>query len=284
MEESKKDSFEQKTSSPSLKVTLFNGKGHHAFIHTKSHKLASAIYLITDLVRDTEPLKWKMREKALFLISQNLSLVSGKIDSKKSLSDSISATCLEMISLIEIGKLSGVISDMNFTILRKEFMDLLSFMQSNEGVLFGTKGSILTDEFFQAAAPTVPLEDVLYKGHDSVFNNMSFITTPSFSPSKQATQPPTGVKNTHSNFVIKSKETSHNDREKGGVEMKDKKDDRREAILRIVRKMGEVTINDIAEVISDCSEKTVQRELLALVSEGILKKTGERRWSRYSIN
>jgi hypothetical protein len=36
-------------------------------------------------------------------------------------------------------------------------------------------------------------------------------------------------------------------------------------------------------MIKDCSEKTIQRELIVLVSEKVVKKEGERRWSVYSI-
>lgn len=58
---------------------------------------------------------------------------------------------------------------------------------------------------------------------------------------------------------------------------------RREAILEVVRKHGDVGIKDIGDVVGGCSQKTLQRELTALVTEGVLLKKGERRWSRYSL-
>ena len=45
----------------------------------------------------------------------------------------------------------------------------------------------------------------------------------------------------------------------------------------------EASIKDISEIISDVSEKTVQRELNAMIDENIVKRQGERRWSKYSI-
>ena len=42
-------------------------------------------------------------------------------------------------------------------------------------------------------------------------------------------------------------------------------------------------IKDVSPLISGCSEKTIQRELLAMVYAGILRKMGEKRWSRYSL-
>lgn len=61
------------------------------------------------------------------------------------------------------------------------------------------------------------------------------------------------------------------------------KDKRRDAILGVIRRKGQVGIKDISKAVKGCSEKTIQRELINLVSEGVLKKEGERRWSRYSI-
>jgi hypothetical protein len=42
-------------------------------------------------------------------------------------------------------------------------------------------------------------------------------------------------------------------------------------------------VKDVSAVVKDCSEKTLQRELLALVAQGVLKKEGERRWSSYVL-
>ena len=44
-----------------------------------------------------------------------------------------------------------------------------------------------------------------------------------------------------------------------------------------------VMIKDIIGKIKDISEKTLQRELSALVAKGVLKKIGDKRWSRYVI-
>lgn len=53
-------------------------------------------------------------------------------------------------------------------------------------------------------------------------------------------------------------------------------------ILEFVRKHKNVSIKDIARVIKGFSEKTIQRELTALIQQGLVEKRGERRWSVYS--
>ena len=58
---------------------------------------------------------------------------------------------------------------------------------------------------------------------------------------------------------------------------------RRERILGIIKDKGQVTIKDVSTAITDVSEKTIQRELMSLISEGRIVKEGERRWSKYSL-
>jgi hypothetical protein len=60
-------------------------------------------------------------------------------------------------------------------------------------------------------------------------------------------------------------------------------DDRRTRIKTILEAKHEATIKDISEIITDCSEKTIQRELNAMIEENIVKRQGERRWSKYSL-
>ncbi len=58
--------------------------------------------------------------------------------------------------------------------------------------------------------------------------------------------------------------------------------------------MGMATIKDIKDKIKttpeqasflvSCSEKTLQRELVSMVKDGVLNKTGKKRWSRYFVH
>lgn len=57
--------------------------------------------------------------------------------------------------------------------------------------------------------------------------------------------------------------------------------DRPHKILDIVRKNNGVSIKDISALVRDCSEKTIQRELVSLIEQGLIRKVGERRWSLY---
>lgn len=59
--------------------------------------------------------------------------------------------------------------------------------------------------------------------------------------------------------------------------------DRRDRIKVVLGAKGEATIKDITDIITDVSSKTIQRELNAMIEDSIVKRQGERRWSKYSL-
>lgn len=59
--------------------------------------------------------------------------------------------------------------------------------------------------------------------------------------------------------------------------------DRAERIKTVLEAKPQATVKDISEVITDVSEKTIQRELNSLIEKGQVLREGERRWSRYSV-
>ncbi|RME30284.1 DeoR family transcriptional regulator, partial [Candidatus Parcubacteria bacterium] len=64
---------------------------------------------------------------------------------------------------------------------------------------------------------------------------------------------------------------------------RDESRSRRDAILTIIGHKGRVSIRDITDEISGVSSKTIQRELNALIRDGLVVREGERRWSTYRL-
>jgi predicted HTH transcriptional regulator len=62
-----------------------------------------------------------------------------------------------------------------------------------------------------------------------------------------------------------------------------RKQSRRDQILSLFVKGVDVSIKDIAARIKGCSEKTIQRELNALLYDNVIERIGEKRWSRYIL-
>lgn len=60
--------------------------------------------------------------------------------------------------------------------------------------------------------------------------------------------------------------------------------DRRERIKVVLSAKGSATIKDISDIITDVSSKTIQRELNSMIEDSLVKREGERRWSKYSLN
>jgi len=59
--------------------------------------------------------------------------------------------------------------------------------------------------------------------------------------------------------------------------------DRTVRIKTVLEAKPEATIKDIAEVITDVGEKTIQRDLNTMIEQGQVIRQGERRWSKYSL-
>lgn len=70
-------------------------------------------------------------------------------------------------------------------------------------------------------------------------------------------------------------------KEYGAVSVK--KNSRQSIIIGLLKRKKEIMIKDVSPLISGCSEKTIQRELSEMVTAGVLKRIGEKRWTRYSL-
>ena len=261
--------------------TLFSGDAYLMHVHKKSHGISRAVYLISDFFDDNEPIKYKMRTSACDLVEYVLSLSTELSPERKRLLDNIIKTGLALISYSEISMFSGIASEMNHVVLSTEIESLISVIEDREMPSRLGRHFVLDDAFFakepesenenfQIHNKSAPLGN---SGFSSSYNNSRVHKIPNLSGQLN--------KNKNSN-------PNHNSTKKisalSNSEVVDqRKNDRRSSILSVIKIKGNPSIKDIAEVVKDCSEKTIQRELLDMVALGILRKEGERRWSRYSL-
>ena len=77
--------------------------------------------------------------------------------------------------------------------------------------------------------------------------------------------------------------TSESKKLKGFGAVSVKKNGRQSTIITILKRKKEIMIKDVSPLISGCSEKTIQRELSEMVTGGVLRRIGEKRWSRYTL-
>lgn len=261
------------------------------YIHKKTEKLVTAIYMLSNFFPHQEPLRWEVRTFSLNLLGNISFVFYGKnSETDHILKEGINAID-EIISRFEISHIAGLVSSMNFTVLKNE---LVSLKDNIHSVRAGGGGQniTITSEFFSPTKFSEEQNSVHRLVSDNLspaIGNTTLMSRPVKSNKEAIIPSPQKphTKNVHSTSRtdLKVTETSMSFNQKGHNESvaSKRKEDRSETILAILKKKNNLTVKDIAHVISDCSEKTIQRELLALVSKHVLKKVGERRWSRYSL-
>lgn len=153
------------------------------------------------------------------------------------------ALCVEMGALLTTARGAGLLSQMNAGLLSEEYALLGSFVSENSQTL--REGKVLAFESLPAPL-SAPTESIAIKGHTKA------------SQEKKK--------------VVKRQTVATNGNGQS---------DRKRTILNLVEAKGKISIKDAASMIPGVSEKTIQRELLTMVKEGLLLKEGERRWSTY---
>jgi len=232
-------------------ITVFKDNPHLIYLYKKTEKLVSALYLLSSFISDKEPIKWQMREEGVNLLSQSLCL-SDRLSSERMLAyTKFISTGLKFLSFLEVSYLGGIISEMNYNVLKYEFETLIKKAEFEEKGS-GNKSLIFPEHFFEVQADQVEeSSNVLSKGQTLMSDRMSL---------KKTTE------------TVRTNELKQKD-----------KSNRQEVIINLLKKNSELGIKDFTSSIKDCSEKTIQRELVLLVSKGLIKKAGEKRWSRYSL-
>lgn len=264
-------------------TAFFAGDGYTIFLYKKTEKLVTALYMVSNLFEESEPLKKNIREVGLCLLSHSSLLINHNLSQREVRADSFLQTGFEILSLLGIAFYSGSISAMNYSILKREFTTLLTLVEKKEKSEKEERGFVLSDSFFDIGQS--PDEG---KSAQRVLPSVSVPNDTSFSENVTQYEEPKGhIKSDYSNHrILKNPLITERNKQENKPFKKDiseRKDSRKTIILNLLKKEANLTIKDFTKVIPGCSEKTIQRELLHLVSDGVLEKAGERRWSRYSL-
>lgn len=236
-------------------------------IFGKLNKLITALYMVTDIMDKEEPLKAKLRQLGAEVISEAHQSPARTV-----------AKISEIVSFLDIASTVGMISAMNSGILKKEFFSMKTSLED----AYGRGESVWLEKL--VSSPVEPVAEM-------------YITQKIESKNYQGQSTRLGVQKggtllkALSDKIMTSKETRVNDKEhhRDGFDLL--KQQRRNEVLKIIREAGDATITDIknrakaipAGVLANCGDKTLQRELLSMLKDNLLKKTGEKRWSKYSI-
>ena len=245
--------------------------------YTKTNKLLTALYIVTDIIGSDEPIRQKLRILGADIVSDIYSKFSEQMSHLKGLTGKIN----EVLSFLEIAENLKLVSSMNSSILRKEFLELKRSIE----VL--NPGIELSDLFIAKEEYVHENKGKTYKGHGYIgHNNSSRIGVQKGSTFMKALSDKISSLPNH---ILNNKEHNNFDVLKG---------QRRDEILKVIKTnpngySNGLTITDIKNTVKDfgsqleikalssCGEKTLQRELFSMVKDNILNKTGAKRWSRY---
>jgi predicted HTH transcriptional regulator len=222
-------------------IGLFNNGDYLSYSFKKTEKIVSAIYIVTNLIKDNEPMKWELREGCMSLLSIAMALNGVDSVDRNKLLQTFFTSSIQLISFLNISANSGLISVMNSSIIINEIGILIDYLKHNSKYTAYPAGFILSDTFFAT-------DIIAGSGKGQAIGSTAVNKDKNHSPA-----------------------------------VKDRKSDRKNDIINLLRKSSDLTIKDFVKVITDCSEKTIQRELIDLVEKGVVKKKGERRWSTYSL-
>lgn len=270
---------EKNTKDPSSSLTTSLSDMSVTISYTKTNKLITALYIVTDIIDKDEPLRNKLRTLGVEIISD----INGDV-AKASIKIS------EVMSFLGIASDIHIISEMNCNILKKEFSELnnsiLSALKEKGENKFNLNQNINLKDFFLEELPSPvsrsePVKDTHNRstrvGVQKAGNLMKALNSVSMSDRNHASSKPVR-----------------------GEDFDNLKKERRSELISIIKILGgDATIKDIKDKIKtipatragtgkpsplvSCGEKTLQRELVSMVKDGVLNKSGEKRWSRYRV-
>lgn len=249
---------------------LFAGDSYGLFVFKKTEKIVTAIYLLTGLMSDKEPMREKLRTLATNMLSNAL-LMSERVWGEETYQKNLSSALCEMSVLFDVAETAKMISKMNHKIISDELKKLLDFLVTSSSNYSSAKIAFPSG-MFDGDYNYVP--DQAYQAENN--NSPKDINIGKSNLSQGQEQ----VKDIQKKISINRVSIEKSSEE--GKNIKDK-NSRQEIIISMLKGGVKLTIKDFAKNIKGCSDKTIQRELIAMVSKGVLKKEGERRWSKYFL-
>lgn len=250
------------------------------FINKKTEKLVTALYMVTDCMDTDDALKGKLRLLGVELLSDIYKFVNLSPLDKYNRVPVCLTRIYEILSFIEIAYTIGFISEMNTNILKKEFEGLASNLKSKQ-----SKDKHFTFTLNSKMFEVPEIAPFLNNKKTQISRDYRIKDTPINIDKRTSFDDMSFINN---NSPLKNNNNLNNTKTLSTLS---DREDRNKRIVSIIKDKGSfpenkdgVSIKDISLMFTDCSEKTIQRDLNALVSKGELKKIGSKRWSRYSLN
>jgi len=240
---------------------VFEKDIRRVYLYKKSERLAKAIHLIAPAFANSAPLKDRLDRIAVGLVD---AAILPPLSSREALSREL----LALSSILSIARTGGMLSPMNADLIVREAHQLLE-------ELAGYEEPRLTLDDVPSLAMLAKSSSALNDGREAA--RLRSLARVTYDPALDGREEGVSDKGQNKGHVSDIRKTGISQEGNGRVS------GRRESILEVLRSKGPSYIKDISTVIRDVSEKTIQRELSALVSEGAVVRKGDRRWTTYEL-
>lgn len=265
----------QKTTSQALSYAENFLSDNVFFILAKrAEKITTALYMVTSFMDNQDPMQMRIRHVATDILSDMFdSITATSHNLSETLHQSLTQTA-QLLSLVNVAHRIGKISEMNYHIIYKE-ISLLQSSLYREYSLNTTSHSKdrPTPEYHMNVQEIFKEEYGEHQVNNFLQNDIkdTLPTEKKIAPRKEKETSFSQTSQRHETFK-RTEKPQRGESEK-----------RRDLILSIIREKKHAHMKDIATRITNCTEKTLQRDLLSLIEQNVIEKKGEKRWSTYVL-
>ena len=252
------------------------------YLHKKLRRLVEAVYLVTNHWVEGEPLKNAIRAESVKIVNLSVKMKGDKTSEANSvLYQEITGSIAGVISLLEVAAVAGMVNESNYYLISKELN--IIFLNLTDK----SKDSPSSNEFLSASFFEVKVGDSAERGShiqkDKIIKDNEYHLNTEEQIIKDNS---VNIENVKPNIAKSEKRSSYiKDKNKSKKALRAvEKLDREKTILEFFKDNRKMNIKDISVLLPGYSEKTIQREILRLVSIGTLSKSGEKRWTLYFQN
>ena len=227
-------------------------------IEIKDIHVTAGLYRVTEFLSDDEPLKWILRKDSLLLLDYIAKTNKEDLNEASHLFEKALSTVTGITKKLTIFQVGGVITRTNFQVLEEQYAwikksleFLLSMMYKEDACI--SKQNVVGD-----------LRPESSRGSAKSSRYMDF----TFDHTKENSDGEPGSAD------IRKRETEHSS----------SINERQENLLSFLGGRGFLSLREIAAFYErSVSNKTIQRDLTELLSRGLIKSVGEKRWKKYAF-
>lgn len=222
--------------------------------YRRAERISAAVHLLTNHIDQDEPVRHSIRQESMEMLVAMLNVRDEMRSTQSNSVVAVTSSIRHLISLVRMLAISGFASTQNVSAIVEALDELGNFMQVSQRTNFSESIVISKDELLDvgtlpARAATIAVRDI--KDIRTVGDKLDIRDVAPVAVKTQIGNGQTSV--------------------------------RTQSILEILKSSGSMGIKDICSNLPEYSEKMIQRELLTLVADGRVTKTGLKRWSRYSV-